>query len=129
MLDRIDIQVQVPALSKAVLTNLADQPETTKAADLAANIVIARQRQLTRQGQVNAALDTTTLHQEMAQADLDTQFLQRAIEKYRLSARSYHKLWRLARTIADMEASETIHLSHMTEAMSYRALDWEAGVA
>ena len=129
MLDRIDIQVQVPELSKSVLANLAAQPETTAAEELAANIVAARQRQLDRQGTVNAALDAARLHQEMSQADLDSQFLQRAIEKYRLSARSYHKLWRLARTIADMEASEHICLSHMTEAMSYRALDWEAGVA
>ena len=81
-----------------------------------------------RQGLVNALLSGPALNKEMTSAALDTGFLERAVEKYALSARSYHKLWRIARTIADLEDSSAISLDHMTEAMGYRALDWETGV-
>jgi len=127
MLDRIDIHVQVPALPKSVLAKLQRQQTASTGASLSAQIAQARDRQIARQGTPNAKLDGKILHSEMVQADLDQEFLQRAIEKYQLSARSYHKLWRLSRTIADMEASRVIKLDHMTEAMSYRAIDWEAG--
>ena len=65
----------------------------------------------------------------MTAAALDQDYLEQAIARYNLSARSYHKLWRIARTIADLEAEETIRLDHMVEAISYRSLDWERGVS
>ena len=64
----------------------------------------------------------------MLHAELDDSFLQQAINRYKLSARSYAKTWRIARTIADLEDSIRITSPHLTEALSYRALDWEEGV-
>ncbi len=128
LLDRIDIQVRVAALPEAVLVKLQQHTATQHAGDIQREIEQARRRQLARQGQVNALLPGDELSQHMHLAELDQAYLSNAISRYNLSARSYHKLWRIARTIADLQGSELISLEHMTEAMSYRALDWEAGV-
>ena len=129
LLDRIDIQVQVPALSGPVLAKLERQAAGPQLASVKKQVDRARGRQLERQGTVNAALSGQALNAHIHAADLNPTYLQSAIARYRLSARSYHKLWRIARTIADLEEVDAIRHGHMTEAMGYRALDWEAGVA
>jgi magnesium chelatase family protein len=53
----------------------------------------------------------------------DQQLLQQAMEKLRLSARAYHRILKLARTLADMDALATIKTTHLTEAITYRKLD------
>lgn len=128
LLDRIDIQVRVPALPREVLVKLEQQAAVVDFTAARQQVARARHLQLQRQGLVNALLSGPVLHEEMSRAALDADFLEQAIDKYALSARSYHKLWRIARTIADLEDCPTISLDHMTEAMSYRALDWETGV-
>jgi magnesium chelatase family protein len=65
------------------------------------------------------------LEREIADAKLDDGFLQQAIRRFNLSARSYHKIWRIARSIADLSESPIIRLGDMTEELSYRGLDWE----
>jgi len=128
LLDRIDIQVSVPALSQELLTRLERHSPPSSLANLRKQVAAARSIQLRRQDGLNAAMRGELLRDEMARARLDRGFLENAISRYNLSARSYHKLWRIARTIADVELAERIDLNHMTEAMSYRALDWEGGV-
>lgn len=128
LLDRIDIQVQVPALSREVLARLATRSRSETSENLRGQIIKARQRQRQRQGTINALLGGEKLDAEIAKAQLDTQFLERAIARFNLSARSYHKIWRIARSIADLDASAVIRLGDMTEALSYRGLDWEGGV-
>jgi magnesium chelatase family protein len=128
LLDRIDIQVQVPALGREILARLATRPNIDTSVNLRAQIIQARQQQHQRQGTINALLSGEKLNAEIAQAQLDTQFLERAIARFNLSARSYHKIWRIARSIADLEGSVVIRLGDMTEALSYRGLDWEGGV-
>ena len=128
LLDRIDIHVRVPALPEALLTKLETQLPVTDLLHSKDAIANARHTQLARQNTINAGLEGAALRQHMATANLDEAFLQQAIARYALSARSYHKLWRIARTIADLEQCETIDLAHMTEALSYRAMDWESGV-
>jgi magnesium chelatase family protein len=128
LLDRIDIQVQVPALSRQVLAKLDQQAATTQLASVKAQVERTRDQQLQRQGLLNAGLSGPALNTHIHAADLDRSYLEKAIARYSLSARSYHKLWRIARTIADLEGVDIIDLDHMAEAMSYRALDWEAGV-
>jgi len=91
-------------------------------------VVKARALQLNRQGTINAQLHSQALAQYCNAADIEQSFLEQAIGRYNLSARSVHKIWRIARTIADLEAAEAITLPHMAEALTYRALDWEAGV-
>ena len=129
LLDRIDLHCLVPALPEAVLARLqvqqADHPDL---AELRAAVAGARQRQYQRQNCLNAHLQDG-LRTQMDLAGLPDQFLQQAIKHYKLSARSYAKLWRIARTIADIEAQDIIQQHHLLEALSFRALDWEAGVS
>ncbi|XOV83914.1 MAG: YifB family Mg chelatase-like AAA ATPase [bacterium] len=125
LLDRIDIQVQVPALDKALLTRLGNIQQSNTTAALRADVANARLRQRQRQGCINALLGGDQLEKEIRDAALDEDFLQQAIKRFNLSARSYHKIWRIARSIADLEKSPAIRLGDITEALSYRGLDWE----
>ena len=125
LLDRIDIQVQVPALGQALLTRLDSKPHSDTTTTLRARVAKARLTQQARQGCINALLSGEQLDAEIAQAQLDDGFLQQAIQRFDLSARSYHKIWRIARSIADLDESHDIRLSDITEALSYRGLDWE----
>ena len=125
LLDRIDIQVQVPALRQEMLTRLGNKQSSNTTHTLRARVAQARQTQQTRQGCINALLSGEQLEREIADAKLDDGFLQQAIRRFNLSARSYHKIWRIARSIADLSESPIIRLGDMTEALSYRGLDWE----
>ena len=107
---------------------IANQIRTTEPqlAALQSRVKTARQRQARRQAALNAALSAAELKQHMQAAALDSAFLTLVATRYQLTARSFHKLWRVARTIADLEDCVDISLDHMTEAMSYRAQDWGA---
>ena len=129
LLDRIDLQVGVAALPRRVLAQLERHRSNLRLADERARVAAARDQQQQRQGVLNAVLSGPALSAHIKAAKLDAGFLEQAIARYRLSARSYHKLWRIARTIADLQQADVISLDHMTEAMGYRALDWEAGVS
>ena len=59
---------------------------------------------------------------------LDRGFLTRALERFQLSARSYHKVWRIARTIADIDGQDKFSQSHIIEALGFRSLPWEEGL-
>lgn len=129
LLDRIDLQVLVPQLKQHILTNAQSQtPQQEKVGSLRAKVIDARQRQLARQGQLNCWLDGRALKDQMMKADLPPSFLANALQQFQLSARSYHKVWRIARSIADLEAATTISQTHMIEALSFRSLPWEQGI-
>lgn len=129
LLDRIDLQVMVPQLKHHTLTNLQVAPQQQETAEsLRARVVDARQRQLRRQGQLNCWLGITELQNEIANASLPPSFLTHALQQFQLSARSYHKVWRIARSIADLEAAEIVSQTHMIEALGFRSLPWEQGL-
>jgi magnesium chelatase family protein len=88
-----------------------------------ARVAAARERQHARQGCCNAELDVAALKRHCALDDGGRALLARAAERLALSARSYHKILRLARTIADLDAQAAIMSSHLAEAVSYRMLD------
>ena len=123
LLDRIDIQVQVPPVPQALLL----KTQNTQAADPRNEVQAARVIQIERQGKVNAALSVSELnsHIELAQGTSD---LIKTMAEKDFSARSFHKIWRIARTIADLADQERIAASHLAEALSYRALDWQRGI-
>ncbi len=135
LLDRIDIQVRVPALSEQLLTRLGRENASQDAdqagreyAQQQQRVAGARQAQMLRQQQVNAELSGPALDRQIRAAQVDEQYLAAAVQRFQLSARSFHKLWRIARTIADLDNEDVIQRPHLTEALTYRSLNWEEGV-
>ena len=82
-----------------------------------------RMRQVDRQGKANAHLGTRELKNYCLLPVDDNEFLELAVEKLGLSTRAHHKILKIARTLADMEAIENIEHRHLVEALSYRAMD------
>lgn len=122
-LDRIDLQVDVPRQPE-VLRQTPNEVQTgVSSADLSKKVQHAQACQLARQGSLNQALKPAELLQHCALSDADHDFLVTAIDKFKLSHRAYHRLLRLARTIADVEQAAVVERQHLAEALSYRALD------
>jgi magnesium chelatase family protein len=119
LLDRIDIQIELGRLRHDELVGVGRENGEQSAA-VRERVARARRRQLARQGCVNAQLDNRRLLQvAVLDADLE-KMLAQAIDKLDLSARSYHKLLKLARSIADLAAEDRIAAGHIAEAISCR---------
>ena len=86
-------------------------------------MVAAWQRQIHRQGVANARLGQQALTRHCALPDAARDLLAQAIDRLRLSARAFHRILRVARTVADLDDSADIGTSHLTEAIGYRRLD------
>ena len=80
----------------------------------------ARHYQFKRSGKTNVHLNNEELQRYVELTSLQQQWLHAVIEKLHLSARSYHRLLRVARTIADLENSTNVEKKHLAEALSYR---------
>ena len=120
LLDRIDIQIEVPSLPQEELTRQG-QGESSEAIQV--RVEIAHQRQLQRQGKPNALLGTKDIDDYCETSEESMDLLKRAIAKLNLSARAYHRILKVARTIADLEGAEVIATAHVAEAVQYRRLD------
>lgn len=120
LLDRIDLQIEVPALPESELISAA-RGETSE--QIRVRVDQARQRQLQRQNQPNALLSTKEIDTFCATDASGTALLKQAISKLDLSARSYHRILKVARTIADLAGEETIAAPHIAEAVQYRRFD------
>ncbi len=117
LLDRIDIQVSVPALTEDELMQ-AGAGEASAA--IRARVEAARARQLARQGKPNAALGTQEIEQLCRLDEAGEGLLKQAIARLNLSARAYHRILRLARSVADLAGSDAITTAHLAEAIQYR---------
>ena len=120
LIDRIDLHIEVPRLAHRVLRG--DAPEENSAT-VRARVCAARDRQLHRAGKPNSALGTREIERYCTLSEGDHRLLEQALERLGLSPRAYHRILKVARTIADMAGSESIKTPHLTEAISYRALD------
>ena len=80
----------------------------------------ARARQLKRAGKPNAALGNREVLRDCALTTCDRNLLERALDKLGLSARAYHRILRVARTIADLDDGDAIASAHLSEAIQYR---------
>jgi magnesium chelatase family protein len=123
LLDRIDMHIEVPALPTETL--IRQRAPTESSAIVRARVRAARDMQLQRSGRHNAALQGKELLQSVILSPADQNFIEKAIVKLGFSARTYHRLLRVARTIADLAGSAEICTEHLTEALSYRRLDKE----
>ncbi|MBU8977351.1 YifB family Mg chelatase-like AAA ATPase [Lysobacter sp. MMG2] len=118
LLDRIDLHVEVSRLPPAELRPDAPGGEPTHA--VRDRVIQARARQHARAGKTNAALDQPETAAACRLADADQSLLERAVDALQLSARSMHRILRVARTVADLAGAETIATAHLTEAIALR---------
>ena len=125
LLDRIDMHVEVPAVSVA---DLMLPPPAEGSAEVAARVAAARDTQRQRYAArgrpdigANAAAPASLI-EEVARPDAGGQrLLREASDRLALTARGYHRVLKLARTIADLDRAETVAGYHLAEALSYRA--------
>lgn len=117
LLDRIDLQVEVPAVSAATLAAAADGEASGAVAD---RVRRAHGQSLARQGVANAELQGDALDRHAALAPDAAAFLQAASTRLGWSARSHHRVLRIARTIADLAGATAIGTGHLAEAVQYR---------
>jgi magnesium chelatase family protein len=122
LLDRIDMHVEVPALTYRELTSKVTGESTEM---VRARVEETRRRQLDRGPRPNARLSTPDLAKVAVLDNDGHRILERAVERLALSARAIERVRRLARTIADMEGSESVRGTHVAEALQYRFLDKE----
>jgi magnesium chelatase family protein len=122
LLDRLDMQIEVPAVPPALLDASSGGADESSAT-VRARVSAARQRQLVRQGRPNAELGPGELDRHCAPAPAARTLLHQAVERLRLSARAYHRVLRLARTIADLDGVDGIGVAQVAEAVGYRRLD------
>jgi magnesium chelatase family protein len=120
LLDRIDIQIEVPTLREEELIS-AGRGENSE--QVRARAEAARGRQSERQGKLNSQLGPRELERVCPTEDAAQALLKQAIARLNLSARAYHRVLKLARTIADLAGRSTIGIAHMAEAIQYRRLD------
>ncbi len=123
LLDRIDMHVPVRALHHGEL-HAKNDGETT--ATIRVRVEETRTRQLARQGKTNHQLSAAELEIYCDMTKGDKALLEQAITKLGLSTRAYHRVLKLARTLADMAGRDTIKTQDITEALSYRTLDRNA---
>ncbi len=121
LLDRIDIQVEVPTLRDEELIS-ANRAENS--VRVRCRVEAARARQLARQGKVNGQLAPRELERYCVAEEKATSLLKQAIARLNLSARAYHRVFKLARTIADLAGDAGIGVTHMAEAIQYRRLEY-----
>ena len=118
LLDRIDLHITVPALPASDLQSAQKGESSEVVRD---RVIQAYQRQQARQGKANNELSPSELDQFALLGDAESRILAMAQSRLNLSARGYHRVLRVARTIADLASSENIQTPHLTEALSYRS--------
>ncbi|MBL4806554.1 MAG: ATP-binding protein, partial [Rhodobacteraceae bacterium] len=122
MMDRFDIRIDVPPVT---IRDLSDSPRGEDSSVVAERVAAARDKQTQRyqgvEGVTTNASAEGDLLEEVGKLSVESkELLTVASEKFRLSARAYYRVQRVARTIADLDHSDTVEKPHLAEALSYR---------
>jgi magnesium chelatase family protein len=120
LLDRIDLHLEVSAVAPDELTRGKEGEDSET---IRTRVTAARERQLARQGKPNARLTPREIDRHCVADTAGLTLLKQAISRLGLSARAYHRVLQIARTIADLAASERAATAHVAEAIQYRRLD------
>ncbi len=120
-IDRFDLTIDVPPLPNGTLNQQSEQTETST--QVAHRVKQARERQLNRQDCLNSQLSGKMLLQLGGFKQAELEYLESSVNKLRLSVRSYHRLQRVARTIADLQGADRVERGHISQALGYRAMD------
>jgi len=125
LLDRIDLQIQAPAVRFQEMSAPGDDQEGSRL--MRARVLTAREVQGTRFARskvfANAHMTPRQLREHCALTEETRRLLEAAMEKLALSARAYSRILKIARTIADLEGEPTLTLAHVAEAIQYRTMD------
>ncbi|MDP2990824.1 MAG: YifB family Mg chelatase-like AAA ATPase [Kiritimatiellota bacterium] len=117
LLDRIDLMIEVPAVTEAELTGRAAGESSVTVRE---RVAAARALQITRQGKPNAALTPEEIEQHCLPDCTGAALLKQALTRLDLSARAYHRILKVARSIADLAGEYIIRGPHVAEAIQYR---------
>ena len=117
LLDRIDLQIQVAALTEEELMRSNEEESSTQIAE---RVVLARDKQYQRQGKANAQLGVADITQFCQPTNDAEKLLRDAIRRLNWSARAYHRVLKVARTIADLAHADQIDAQHIAVAIQYR---------
>jgi magnesium chelatase family protein len=120
LLDRIDIHIEVPAVLAEDLSRVSSGDASSVIRE---RVEQARAKMITRQGKENARLTTREIDSYCAPDGKGAALLQQAISRLGLSARAYHRILKVARTIADLAGVERVSDAHVAEAIQYRRFD------
>jgi len=127
LIDRIDLGIEVPALAAEALTVGVEAAgaaaDRVTSACVRAEVTAARARQMARQGKPNARLSPREIETHCMPGVAGAALLAQAMARLSLSARAYHRILKVARTIADMAGSPAIAAPHVAEAIAYRRFD------
>lgn len=123
LLDRIDMQIHVPAVPHEEILNHSDRQPGEPSTTVQQRVIAARARQWSRCNNINSRLSNQQIELYCQTDASGKQLLQQTVTRLGLSARAYHRVLKLARTIADLANSDTIESGHIAEAFQYRALD------
>jgi len=122
LLDRIDMHVEVARIPHKELRAKSQSIESSQV--VKQRVIKARNIQLQRNnGKTNAQLNNTEMEELLNIPEKNLILLEKIVEKLKLSARAYHRILKVARTIADLENEAVVAQNHLLEAVSYRCLD------
>lgn len=121
LLDRIDLHIEVPNLRRELLHD--NTPDGDCSANIRSRVARACDRQLGRSGKLNSALSNRELERDCQLDSAGRQLLENAMDQLGLSARALHRILKVARTIADLDCSDSIQQQHIAEAIGYRRLE------
>jgi len=123
LMDRIDILLEVPPVAKSRLRPAENGEKEENSVTVQKRVLMARKRQMNRAKKANYLLDNKEIEVHCKLSESNYQLLEQAISRLGLSARAYHRILKVARTIADLAGSEHIQTPHLSEAIGYRRLD------